>query len=193
MHISLHGGKGSLIYPSSPTRWRRSAGSGGSALSGVYLDSTIVASRSDNQRSFRPTTSGACQNGYNIAAFWLRPAGWPICWSHRQFLSELWKSVPLRPGCAPKCRRQLVAFRVLQGIPGRDPPVLPLAVVEGFDAARHARYRPVGCGGSDRAAGLGPPIGEALMEWRWVLLVNVPLGIVAAIATKHARREPRLR
>ena len=45
------------------------------------------------------------------------------------------------------------------------------------------------------AAGVGPPIGGALVElggWRWAFLVNLPFGVVALWAARQpARREPR--
>lgn len=90
---------------------------------------------------------------------------------------------------------QLVAFRVLQGIGAAILVPASLAlVVEGFDAARRAHAIGLWGAAAAIAAGLGPPIGGLLVEWagwRWVLLVNVPLGIVAAIATKRMLVESR--
>ncbi|MBV8930156.1 MAG: DHA2 family efflux MFS transporter permease subunit, partial [Mycobacteriaceae bacterium] len=90
---------------------------------------------------------------------------------------------------------QLVAFRVLQGIGAAVlvPASLGL-VVESFDAARRAHG--VGLWGSAAAiaSGLGPPIGGALVDafsWRWVFLVNLPLGIVAVVVARRGLVESR--
>ncbi|WP_082129405.1 MFS transporter [Mycobacterium haemophilum] len=90
---------------------------------------------------------------------------------------------------------QLVAFRVLQGIGAAVliPASLAL-VVEGFEVARRARG--IGLWGSAAAlaSGLGPPIGGALVEvasWRWVFLVNLPLGVVAVVVARRGLVESR--
>ena len=44
------------------------------------------------------------------------------------------------------------------------------------------------------ASGLGPPIGGALVEassWRWVFIVNLPLGVVAVIVARRGLVESR--
>ncbi|MGH3636097.1 MAG: MFS transporter, partial [Mycobacterium sp.] len=90
---------------------------------------------------------------------------------------------------------QLVAFRVLQGIGGAVLVPASLAlVVEGFEAVRRAHG--VGLWGSAAAiaSGLGPPIGGALVEvasWRWVFLVNIPLGILAVVVARRGLVESR--
>lgn len=92
---------------------------------------------------------------------------------------------------------QLVAFRVLQGI-GAAVVLVPASlglVVEGFPAQRCAHGINLWGAAGAIAAGLGPPIGGALVEalnWRWVFLVNLPLGVVAVLVARRALVESRV-
>src|SRR5918911_382289 len=87
----------------------------------------------------------------------------------------------------------LVAYRVLQGIGGALLITNSTAIVA--DAFRHGR---VGLGlGVNQVAGaagflLGPVVGGLLtaISWRWVFLINVPLGIFGTIWGIYRRREP---
>ncbi|MCV7077369.1 MFS transporter [Mycobacterium szulgai] len=90
---------------------------------------------------------------------------------------------------------QLIAFRVLQGVGAAIlvPASLGL-VVESLDVAHRARGVGVWGATAAIAAGLGPPIGGALVQalsWRWVFLVNLPLGIVAVLAARRVLIESR--
>ncbi|BBX99237.1 MFS transporter [Mycobacterium lacus] len=90
---------------------------------------------------------------------------------------------------------QLVAFRVLQGVSAAVlvPASLGL-VVEAFPAERRAHGVNLWGAAGAIAAGLGPPIGGALVEalnWRWVFLVNLPLGVLAMLAARRALVESR--
>ena len=67
-------------------------------------------------------------------------------------------------------------------------------VVEAFPAERRAHA--IGLWGATAAvaAGVGPPIGGALVElggWRWAFLVNLPFGLVAVWAARHQLVESR--
>src|ERR671938_230712 len=87
----------------------------------------------------------------------------------------------------------LVAYRVLQGIGGALLITNSTAIVA--DAFRHGR---VGLGlGVNQVAGaagflLGPVVGGLLtaISWRWVFLVNVPLGIFGTLWGIWRLREP---
>src|ERR671933_3070342 len=87
----------------------------------------------------------------------------------------------------------LVAYRVLQGIGGALLITNSTAIVA--DAFRHGR---VGLGlGVNQVAGaagflLGPVVGGLLtaISWRWVFLVNVPLGVFGTLWGIYRLREP---
>ncbi|WP_204800718.1 MFS transporter [Mycobacterium riyadhense] len=90
---------------------------------------------------------------------------------------------------------QLIAFRVLQGIGAAVlvPASLGL-VVERFPAERRAHGVNLWGAAGAIASGLGPPVGGALVEalsWRWVFLVNVPLGVLVVLAARRALVESR--
>lgn len=91
----------------------------------------------------------------------------------------------------------LVAYRIVQGVGGALLITNSTAIVA--DAFRHGR---VGLGlGVNQVAGaagflLGPVVGGLLtaVSWRWVFLVNVPLGVFGTIWGMWRLREPvRLR
>jgi NTE family protein len=90
---------------------------------------------------------------------------------------------------------QLVAFRVIQGIGAAVLVPASLAlVVESFDAARRAHGVTLWGAAAAIASGLGPPIGGALVDassWRWVFLVNLPLGVVAVVVARRGLVESR--
>ena len=89
----------------------------------------------------------------------------------------------------------LIAFRLLQALGAAllVPASLAL-VVEAFPAEK--RSHAVGLWGAAAAlaAGLGPPIGGALVEWgdwRWAFLVNLPFGLAALWAGRRLLVESR--
>ncbi|WP_232000707.1 MDR family MFS transporter, partial [Mycobacterium kyorinense] len=89
----------------------------------------------------------------------------------------------------------LIAFRVVQGIGAAILVPASLAlVVESFDAARRAHGVGLWGAAAAIASGLGPPIGGALVDassWRWVFLVNLPLGVVAVAVARRGLVESR--
>lgn len=90
---------------------------------------------------------------------------------------------------------QLVAFRVLKGIGATMLVPASLAlVVETFAPARRAHGVSLWGAAAAIESGLGPPIGGALVDassWRWVFLVNLPLGLVAVVVARRGLVESR--
>ncbi|VAZ91021.1 putative MFS-type transporter EfpA [Mycobacterium pseudokansasii] len=67
-------------------------------------------------------------------------------------------------------------------------------VVDAFPPARRAHGVGLSGAAAAIASGLGPPIGGMLVEassWRWVFLVNLPLGIVAVLVAGRVLTESR--
>ncbi len=89
----------------------------------------------------------------------------------------------------------LVAGRVLQALGAAMLVPASLAiVVEAF--SKEKRAHAIGLWGASAAvaAGLGPPMGGALVElggWRWAFLVNLPFGVLAVVATRRTVVESR--
>ena len=80
---------------------------------------------------------------------------------------------------------EMVAFRVLQGVTGAF--LVPLSQATLFDInprERHARAMALFGGGIMIGPILGPVLGGWLTDsfnWRWVFLVNIPIGTLAAL------------
>ena len=89
----------------------------------------------------------------------------------------------------------LVAARVLQALGAAMLVPASLAlVVEAFPSERRAHA--IGLWGATAAvaAGLGPPMGGALVQlggWRWAFLINLPFGVLAIVATRRTVVESR--
>jgi NTE family protein len=89
----------------------------------------------------------------------------------------------------------LIAARAVQAVGAAMLVPASLAiVVEAFPAER--RSHAVGLWGASAAvaAGLGPPIGGALVQWgdwRWAFLVNLPFGVVALVLDRRSLVESR--
>ena len=89
----------------------------------------------------------------------------------------------------------LVLARVVQAAgAGLLVPASLALVVEAFPAER--RSHAIGIWGATAAfaSGIGPPLGGALVElhnWRLAFLINVPLGVVAVVATNRVLVESR--
>ena len=80
---------------------------------------------------------------------------------------------------------EMVGFRILQGITGAF--LVPLAQATLFDInppERHARAMALFGGGVMIGPIMGPVLGGWLtdsFDWRWVFLVNVPVGVLATV------------
>lgn len=169
----------------------------------AFLDSTIVNTAFPAiQKHFHNTDIGSLSwvlNAYNIAFAAFLVAGGRLAdllGRKRMFIYGVVFFTAASGLCAvADTVAQLVAYRVLQGIGAAllVPASLAL-VVESFDAARRAHGVSLWGAAAAIASGLGPPIGGALVEassWRWVFLVNLPLGVVAVIAARRGLVESR--
>ncbi|MDC8981943.1 DHA2 family efflux MFS transporter permease subunit [Mycobacterium marinum] len=169
----------------------------------AFLDSTIVnIAFPDIQKSFPSYDLGSLSwilNAYNIvfAAFLVAAGRMADLLGRRRTFTFGVVIFTIASGlCAVAGSVEwLVAFRVLQGIGAAVLVPASLAlVVEGFEPARRAHAVGLWGAAAAIASGLGPPIGGMLVDWaswRWVFLVNIPLGVVAVLATSRALVESR--
>src|SRR5262245_32045064 len=88
----------------------------------------------------------------------------------------------------------LIAARLVQAVGAAllIPTSLAL-LLPGFPAERRAAAVGLWTAGAEVAATVGPTIGGLLVEasWRWVFLVNLPLGLATAVAAARILRERR--
>lgn len=88
----------------------------------------------------------------------------------------------------------LVVFRVLQAVGGALVMPTSLALLlAAFPPAKRAIAVSTWSAVGGMAAALGPPVGGLLVQasWRWVFLVNVPVGVIALIAGRRVLRESK--
>ncbi len=113
----------------------------------------------------------------------------------RVFLLGLAVFIAASVGCAAAWDvGSLVGFRVLQAVGAALLMSTSLALLlHSFPPARRAHAIAVWSAISGVAAALGPPIGGLLVEasWRWVFLVNVPVGIAALVLGRRVLPESR--
>ena len=90
----------------------------------------------------------------------------------------------------------LVAFRILQGIGGGLlTPVGATMLLRAFPLAERARASSLITVPAVVAPALGPVVGGYLVEyqtWRWIFLINIPLGILAFVITVVGLHEARV-
>lgn len=169
----------------------------------AFLDATIVNVAFPSIReSFPGTSIGELSwvlNAYNIVfAAFLIVCGrlTDLLGRRRAFIGGvvLFTLASVLCGAAPSVTL-LVAARVVQALGAAllVPASLAL-VVEAFPEERRAHA--VGLWGASAAvaAGLGPPLGGALVQlggWRWAFLVNLPFGIAALWAARSQLVESR--
>jgi EmrB/QacA subfamily drug resistance transporter len=88
----------------------------------------------------------------------------------------------------------LIAARILQAVGGAIlmPTSLALLLAE-FPAKERAMAVAIWSATGAVAAAAGPPIGGLLVQasWRWVFLVNLPIGLVTALVAASVLRESR--
>jgi NTE family protein len=169
----------------------------------AFLDSTIVnIAFPAIQRYFHHSDISSLSwvlNGYNIAFAAFLVAGGRLAdllGRKRMFIYGVVLFTVASGLCAAaETVGQLVAFRVLQGIGAAVLVPASLAlVVESFDSTRRAHGVTLWGAAAAIASGLGPPIGGALVDassWRWVFLVNLPLGLVAILVARRGLVESR--
>jgi EmrB/QacA subfamily drug resistance transporter len=137
-------------------------------------------------------------NGYTIVfAALLAPAGRIAdrVGRRRVFLTGLATFLAGSLGCALAWGvGSLIAFRVVQAVGGAMITATSLALLlHAFPPARRATAIAVWSMVGGVAAALGPPIGGLLVElsWRWIFLVNVPVGIAALVVGLRVLPESR--
>jgi NTE family protein len=169
----------------------------------AFIDSTIVnIAFPDIARSFPGTSISALSwvlNAYNIvfAAFLMAAAGIADLLGRRRvfvFGLGLFTVGSLLCAIAPSADA-LIAFRVMQalGAAFMVPSALAL-VLEAFPPAHRAHAVALLSAVSAAAAGLGPSLGGLLVtaaNWRLVFLVNVPIGVAAALLARRRLAESR--
>ncbi|MBJ7450564.1 MAG: DHA2 family efflux MFS transporter permease subunit [Blastococcus sp.] len=147
------------------------------------------------------TTTGALSwvlNAYTIVfAALLAPAGRIADRIGRRkvFLAGLATFLAGSLGCAFAWGvGSLIAFRVVQAVGGAMITATSLALLlVAFPPARRAAAIAVWSMVGGVAAALGPPIGGLLVEasWRWIFLVNIPVGIAALVVGLRVLPESR--
>jgi len=174
----------------------------GSAV--AFVDITIVnIAFPDIARSFPGASLSTLSwvlNAYNIvfAAFLMAAAGLADLLGRRRvfvFGLQLFTAGSLACAIAPSADA-LIAFRVIQALGAAF--VVPSAlalVLHAFPPARRshaiALLAAVGAG----AAGLGPSLGGLLVaaaSWRLVFLINIPIGVAAALLARRRLAESRV-
>lgn len=169
----------------------------------AFLDSTIVnVAFPSIQHSF-PTTSLSTLswvlNAYNVVFAGLLVAAGrfaDLIGRRRMFVLGTAVFVLSSAGCAAATSvEMLIAFRVLQGIGCAILVPASLAmVVEAFPDEKLTEGVTLWGATAALAAGLGPPIGGALVNsgnWRYAFVINIPLGLLAVVVAKRAVVESR--
>ena len=97
---------------------------------------------------------------------------------------------------SPTSQGVLIAARAVQGLGGAVIAPASLSILTTTFAEGAARNRAVGIwgamGGAGGAAGvlLGGVLTD-LLSWRWILFINVPIGLIAAFAAQRLLLESR--
>lgn len=169
----------------------------------AFLDATIVNVAFPSIReSFPDTTIGGLSwvlNAYNIvfAAFLIVFGRLTDLVGRRR--SFVWGVLVFTVasvlcGLAPSVEL-LVAARVVQALGAAMLVPASLAlVIAAFPPERRAHAIGLWGASAALAAGLGPPIGGALVQvgdWRWAFLVNLPFGVAALVAARRQLVESR--
>ncbi len=168
-----------------------------------FLDVTIVnVAFPDIERDFAGASRADLSwvlNAYNIVfAALLVPAGRlaDLVGRRRMFLIGVTAFVATSLLCALAPNEEwLVAGRVLQAAAGAVlvPTSLALVLPE-FPAEKRATAVALWSATGAVAAALGPSIGGLLVDlvgWRWVFLLNIPIGLAALVPARRFLREAR--
>lgn len=169
----------------------------------AFVDVTIVnVAIPDIRASFDGSSITSISwvlNAYNLVfAAFLVPAGRIADLLGRKRLFELgivlFTAMSVLCAVAPSLD-VLIAARALQAVGAAIVVPASLALVlEAFGAGRRAHAVALWGTAAAIAAGLGPVLGGVLVEiadWRLVFLVNLPVGVIAVLASKRALVESR--
>lgn len=169
------------------------------------LDTTIVNVALPTLTRDFEVTRGQIEwvaTGYLISlALWIPASGWigDRFGTKRTYLFAL----VMFTGASALCGlawniESLVAFRILQGVGGGMlTPVGTAMLFRAYPPAERAKASAVLAGPTVLAPALGPVLGGVIvthLSWRWIFLVNVPVGIVGFFFTARfleEHREPR--
>jgi EmrB/QacA subfamily drug resistance transporter len=169
----------------------------------AFLDATVVNIAFPDMRASFPdaTISGLSWvlNAYNIvfAAFLIVFGRFAdLLGRRRVFAAGIVVFTVASLGCAAAPTLDLlVAARVVQALGAAMLVPASLAiVVEAFDGGHRAHAVGLWGAAGAVAAGLGPPVGGALVEiggWRLAFLVNLPFGVAAALLARRSLVESR--
>ena len=99
-------------------------------------------------------------------------------------------------GGASVDHQMLIMARALQGLSAALMAATSLAIITASFADGPARHRAIGLWGAMNGAGgaVGTLLGGALtqeLSWRWILLINPPIGVAAAIVAYRVVAERR--
>ena len=169
----------------------------------AFVDATIVnIAFPDIARSFPETSTSTLSwvlNAYNIvfAAFLMAAAGIADRLGRRRifvFGLELFTIGSLLCAIAPSANA-LIAFRVIQGLGAAllVPSALAL-VLHAYPPAHRSHAVALLSAVGAAAAGLGPSLGGLLVtaaNWRLVFVVNIPIGVAAALLSRRRLAESR--
>jgi len=169
----------------------------------AFIDATIVnIAFPDIARSFPAASLSTLSwvlNAYNIvfAAFLMAAAGIADLLGRRRVFAvglELFTAGSLLCAVAPSADA-LIAFRVVQALGAAFlvPSALAL-VLQAFPPARRSHAVALLSAVGAAAAGLGPSLGGLLVaaaNWRLVFLVNIPVGVAAALLARRRLAESR--
>jgi len=167
----------------------------------ILLDGTIVNIAIPHIQSYYDTTYSNIEwvmNAYILAfAVLLVPMGrFGDLWGRRKLFVAgmvLFTLGSLACGLAPSIYL-LIAFRVIQGIGGAAMMPSTLSIIATvFAPEKRGAAMGVWGGVSGLASGLGPVLGGIIIQyvtwpavagsWRWIFLVNIPVGIVGVLLT----------
>ena len=165
----------------------------------ILLDGTIVNIAIPHIQSYFDTTFGNIEwvmNAYILVfAVLLVPMGrFGDLWGRRKLFvggMVLFTLGSLACGLAPSIYL-LIAFRVVQGIGGAAMMPSTLSIIATvFPPHKRGAAMGVWGGVSGLASGLGPVLGGIILQyitwptvagsWRWIFLVNIPVGIVGVV------------
>ncbi len=175
----------------------------------ILLDGTIVNIALTHIQSSYDTTFGSIEwvmNAYILAfAVLLVTLGrFGDLWGRRKLFiigMVLFTAGSLACGLAPTIEL-LIAFRVVQGIGGAAMMPATLSIIAAvFPAGKRGAAMGVWGGVSGLATAIGPTLGGVIVQyvtwpdaadsWRWIFLVNIPIGVIGVLLALRLVPESR--